>query len=227
METKGRLIGGWAWAAMGAALGLGIAACGTTATQSIPTTKPKTQISLPSVVVPTSQVPPTSPVGLASVKCSTSQLSLAAGAPVSEMTQQTSLMLVLTNIGRTPCYMNGYPGIGLYDQEGTLLPLSYKGSGDLMVTLSSPTRVDLGPGISAYVLINKNACIEAEVLQATTLHLTPPNDSSALTLDIQGLRPLDSCESGDVPATSELDISPVEATEALTYYSGTDEVTEP
>jgi len=159
---------------------------------------------------PPSTTTATSPLGIAADQCTTSQLTLTAGKPVSEPTGQHSLLLVLTNHSPIACYMSGYPGVTLYDASGAELPLKYYWQGDQVVTHSPPQRVDLASGISAYVMINKYRCDLQTASEATTLRLIPPNDISPLQLSLAGLRELGYCGPGDPGST--LEISPVEPT---------------
>ncbi len=164
---------------------------------------------------PATSTTPTSPVGLASVECTTAQLTLAPGAQVSEPTGQASILLVLTNHSSSPCFMVGYPGIGLYDGGNNLLPMSYERHGDQVVTDDTPTRVDLGPGISAFVTVNKYRCDLGDKQVAALLRLIPPDRTGSLTLSLSGIaRDMSYCGQGD--PGSVLSISPVEATVAAT-----------
>jgi hypothetical protein len=110
--------------------------------------------------------------------------------------------------------MSGFPGVTLYDAGGAELPLTYDWHGDQVVTHAPPRRVDLGSGISAYVMVNKYRCDRQTVSEATTLRLIPPNDISSLPLNLAGLRELGYCGLGDPGST--LEISPIEPTEAAT-----------
>jgi len=128
---------------------------------------------------------------------------------VSPQTGQHPILLTLTNKGSTACFLFGYPGISLYDAQGQLLPLTYQWGGDQEVTSAPPSRVGLAPGGTAYVLINKYRCDLGEVESATTHTLIPPDDTSALTLN---MRDASVSESTCVPGADgvTLAISPVE-----------------
>ena len=157
------------------------------------------------------------PPAPASTRCQTSDLKLAIGFPVSEKTQQHSVLLTITNIGSTACSLNGYPGITLYDATGQLLDLSYQRKGDQEVTSAAPQLVNLAVGATGYVLINKNVCVGQQVASASTLRFIPPDDTTSTTLALT-LGGLTSCTSADDPG-SVLDISPVEPTENSTLAS--------
>lgn len=164
---------------------------------------------------PASSSAVTSRVGLAKDECTTDQLALTLGEPVSEPTGQNSLLLVLTNHSTLPCFMSGYPGVTLYDASGAELPLQYYWKGDQVVTHSSPQRVDLAQGVSAYVMVNKHRCDTGDLTKAAVLRLIPPNSISTLQLRLTGApRYFAYCGRGDPGST--LEISPVEPTEAET-----------
>jgi len=137
---------------------------------------------------PPTTTTPTSPMGLASVQCTASQLTLAQGEPVSEPTGQESILLVLTNHSANPCFMFGYPGIGLYDSHNQLLPFQYLRSGDQVVTDAKPMRVDLGAEISAFVMVNKYRCDFGYKAESALLRLIPPNQTQSLSLNVSGIR---------------------------------------
>jgi len=142
---------------------------------------------------------------------------VALGPPVSELSEQESLQLEVTNEGAAACYLFGYPGISLYDSRGTLLPLTYQRKGDQEVTSAPPQRVSLAAGSTAYVLINESAAsVCFGQMLATTLRIIPPNTTSSFTLDLQGARNMYAC-SGSTPAGDLLAISPVEPTASATY----------
>jgi hypothetical protein len=139
---------------------------------------------------------------------------------VAELTMQNSLLLAVTNKGEAACYLFGYPGISLYDSQGTLLPLAYERTGDEEVTSASPHQVNLAAGATAYVMINESAafnCDGSEVLLATTLQFIPPDTTTPLTIDLQEARNLYACPTTVSPSLAPLAISPVESTAGATY----------
>lgn len=121
---------------------------------------------------------------------------------------------MLTDVGSDACYMFGYPGVTLYDVDNHALPLSYQWHGDQMVTGAAPQRVGIAPRGAAFVLINKYRCDLGDKATAVTLRLIPPDDTTSMTLDIQGLIDLSYCGPGDPGST--LEISPVEPTASAT-----------
>jgi hypothetical protein len=167
--------------------------------------------------------PPTTttvPYVAAAVRCRTSQLGLSAGAFVSPISGQHPLLMTLTNEGSSACYLLGYPGIALYNAQDQLLPITYRWAGDQEVTSAPPVRVGLAPGGTAYVLISKYRCDVGSEDPATTLSLTPPDEASALSLNIRGLMSEDYCEAPAQIAGTTLEISPVEPSADATFSFG-------
>ena len=54
---------------------------------------------------------------VASIRCQPSELRMGIGPPVSPETGEHPLLLTLTNEGPGACYLDGYPGVTLYDAE--------------------------------------------------------------------------------------------------------------
>ena len=143
--------------------------------------------------------------------CRISQLQLAFGPLVSEMTQQDTLVLVLHNVSPTACDLRGYPRIALRGKHGSPLPFKYRDHGDQELTVSPPTTVTVAAGGRAYLAINKNACVERATAVVTRIDVTPPGQIRRLTRALAGHRPsLDYCPSGDPGHT--IDITPIEPT---------------
>lgn len=176
------------------------------------TTSRSTFVSPPTS--PPMTAPPTTQAVVASIRCQPSELRLGVGSPVSEPTGQHSLLLTLTNLGSEPCYLFGYPGVTLYDARDVVLPLSYQRHGDQVVTASAPQRVGVASGNAVFVMINKYRCDLGDEATAATLRLIPPDDTTSMTLSIQGLMDLSYCGPGDPGST--LEISPVEPTVSAT-----------
>lgn len=144
------------------------------------------------------------------VRCSPGQLRLAWQGPVSEMTQQSTLSLTLTNVSDGGCYLFGYPGVSLVDSAGRPLALIYARTGDMEVTSAPPGHVDLTPGGTAYVALNKNVCVLGDGAVATAVRLIPPADSSPLQVSIGSKPAMDACtQQGDPGST--VHVSPVES----------------
>ena len=110
--------------------------------------------------------------------------------------------------------LSGYPGVAFYDARDVLLPLSYQRHGDQVVTAPVPEQVGVASGNAVFVMINKYRCDLGDKATAATLRLIPPDDTTSMTLSIQGLRDLSYCGPGDPGST--LEISPVEPTASAT-----------
>jgi hypothetical protein len=162
---------------------------------------------------PVTTAPPTTQAVVASIRCQPSELRMDIGPPVSPETGEHPLLLTLTNEGPGACYLDGYPGITLYDAKTALLPLSYQRHGYQTIG-PAPRRVDIAPGSAAFVMVSKYRCDSRDLDTAVSLHLIPPDDTTSMAVSIQGQTDLSYCGPGD--PGSELDISPVEPTAAAT-----------
>jgi hypothetical protein len=80
----------------------------------------------------------------------------------------------------------GYPGISIIDASGNAVPLEYVHTRDQVVTGEQPGWVDLGPGATAYITVNKYRCDTRTIATATSLRLLLPDDNSALQISIVG-----------------------------------------
>jgi hypothetical protein len=129
---------------------------------------------------------------------------------------QNSLALTLTNRSSAPCYLFGYPTVTQFDRSGRALPFDYRRAGDIVVTSRPPTRVELSPGTTAYVTIDKFTCAFDEDGVTSRIELTPPDD----TLPVATALPRDAitlgyCGPGD--RGTEVYVSPVEPTSQDTF----------
>jgi Domain of unknown function (DUF4232) len=139
--------------------------------------------------------------------CQSSQLDLALGEPLSEPTGQHSLLLKLTSTSGSRCFLRGYPSIAFYDRNGSALPFAYTHAGDQVVTAQPPTQVNLAPGATAYVAINKYRCDGADMDLASVVSLAPPGDPRPLRLTFGRYPILAYCGHGD--PGSRVTVSPV------------------
>jgi Protein of unknown function (DUF4232) len=144
--------------------------------------------------------------------CRPTQLQITAGPPVSEATQQNTLLLVFRNISPTSCVMRGYPAITLVDSAGRRLAFSYRQGGDQMLTSAPPRPVILPPGKFAYSALNKNSCVGFASRTAATAGVAPPGQHEPLLLRLRHYPMLGYCGAGDPGHT--IDIAPVEPTSA-------------
>jgi len=141
-------------------------------------------------------------------RCSVGQLADTWGGRVSEPTGQHTLPLVITNTSNTGCYLSGYPNVAFVDNARRILPFQYERTGDQLVTSAPPNHVDIAPGASAYVTINKYRCDTTDLMQASEVILTPPDQASPRTVAIADNVPMDYCGPGD--PGSIVHVSPVE-----------------
>ena len=96
----------------------------------------------------------------AAAECRMSQFSAFLGSYVSEATEQHTLALRLVNRGSRTCALDGYPRVRLLDSRG-VIPFPIKHGHDQMITTQPPKPVVVRPGGSAFVILNKNACVSA------------------------------------------------------------------
>jgi hypothetical protein len=141
--------------------------------------------------------------------CSSSQLRLTHGPPVSEPTEQSTRLLVLTNVSPSTCRLDGYPTVALVDDRGMRLPLRYRHGGDQVLTSRPQHSLTLGPLDQAYEAINKNACIGRDSAIAAQIRLTLPHAGGTLTMALPRYPLLDYCPAGDPGHV--LDITPFES----------------
>jgi hypothetical protein len=142
--------------------------------------------------------------------CRMWQLATSVGQEMSPATGQNPFSVHLTNRGRSPCLLNGYPTISLSDRVGTI-PFVIRRGGDQMVTANRPTRVIVRPGRSAFVVLNRYRCDVGNVRAARTLHLALPGAirSTSALIDLDPLRAqVHYCGKGD--AGSTVSVSPFE-----------------
>jgi hypothetical protein len=162
---------------------------------------------------------PFGPVANPSRRCATSDLTLSMGEPILQgSSQQQTLTLGLTNTSNSACYMQGYPGVAFATPDGASIPFLYERTGDAVVTSAPPTRVPLGAGDTAWITLNKTDCQVAGKTSATAVHVIPPDERDALSLELpQEATVFAPCDPGEPSAT--IHISPVEATPQETRRS--------
>jgi hypothetical protein len=121
--------------------------------------------------------------------CRVSQLVLSVGQEMSAATDHNPFSVHLTNRGRAPCVLNGYPGVSFSDGRGAL-PLVVKRTGDQQVTARRPQAVLVRPGQTAYVVLNKLRCDLGVLRRARTMRLTLLGAArqAGAVVDLQSLR---------------------------------------
>ena len=144
------------------------------------------------------------------VECQPAALRLAQGQRMSEATQQETLILTLTNSSRAGCDLQGYPGLSLLTVAGRPLPFHIRWGGDEMLTTAAPVLVPLPPGGTAYIGINKDACVGHYYRAAHIVRVIPPNGYQPLSYDKPHYPIIGYCRAGDPGHT--VDVSPVEPT---------------
>jgi Domain of unknown function (DUF4232) len=126
--------------------------------------------------------------------CSLGTMTLRLGGLVSEKTgEQRTSAFVLTSRASTPCVLDGYPSVALFDREGRLLPFHYAHDGDEMITGARPKPVTMRLGISAYFAVNKTGCDAFNAPVARTLRLRLPSSHDARTIHLRPYSGLDYC----------------------------------
>jgi len=148
-------------------------------------------------------------------RCSTSQLAaMESGGPFSEPTGQRTLALTLTNSSGSGCYLFGYPDVAFLDAGGKVLPLLYERTGDQVVTSGPPVHVDLAPGASAYVTVNKYRCDTGDLMLGATARLTLSGETSSLQIPVIESISMNYCGPGDPGSTAH--VSPFEPSQLAT-----------
>jgi len=110
----------------------------------------------------------------ATAECHMSQLAVTAGPYISEAAEQHTLALRLVNYGKQVCVLDGYPRLTLYDTRG-MIPFRIRVGGDQMISTRSPKLVRLQPGAAAFLLLNKNTCVNGFSRGATMLKIATPS----------------------------------------------------
>jgi hypothetical protein len=129
---------------------------------------------------------------------------------MSEATQQETLILTLTNISGGGCDLQGYPGLSLLTVAGRPLPFHIRWGGDEMLTTAAPVLVPLPADGTAYIGINKDACVGHYYRAAHIVQVIPPNGYQSLSYDKPRYPIIGYCRAGDPGHT--VDVSPVEPT---------------
>jgi len=150
------------------------------------------------------------------VACASRQLRLIAGQPVSEKTQQRTLVFRLENASAVPCSLDGYPTISLLGASKTPLPYLYRRHGDEMISGARPKMVRLSAGASAYFALNKNACVEWGGVYADFIRVTPPGGRRWLDTSIH----LDYCSARESNPGHDVDLTPVEPAVQYVFVNG-------
>jgi hypothetical protein len=131
---------------------------------------------------------------------------------VSAMTMQSPTLIDLKNTSSSACVVDGYPIVRYLDAANRVVDYDYQDTGDQEVTPRPPQRVMVPGGATAYVLVNRNACVQyTGDSDGTVLSLTLPGDPIAI---LQPRATSRACPPGDPGHT--LHISPIEPSPADT-----------
>lgn len=103
-------------------------------------------------------------------RCPMRHVAVSVGPYVSEATEQHTLALRLVSHEAAECTLSGYPRIVFSDAHG-VMSFRFKDGGDQMLSARSPKPIAIKPGGTAYVLLNKNACVSGALRTATTLRI--------------------------------------------------------
>src|SRR6185437_5376931 len=98
------------------------------------------------------------------------------------------------------------------------LPFDYLQHGDQVITSDAPGRVDVSPGGTAYVTLNKYRCDLGDRAMARRVHLLLPHEATPLQVTLSSPGPTISfeyCGPGD--PGSIVSISPIAATFGRTF----------
>ena len=147
-------------------------------------------------------------------QCNTTNLSLGFWERLSPMTGEHGNIYTLTNRGKFACHLYGYPGISFYDHNDRVLPFKYTRSSSQYMTHASPRTVTLRPNAQAYFLVAKYRCDIGDAIEATTIHVYPPNTKIQLisrATPAPGVGTFSYCKGGTKDPGQIVDISPVRA----------------
>jgi hypothetical protein len=152
-----------------------------------------------------------------SLACQPDQITAGNGSRIGGANEEASLLVTLTNSGRVPCTLEGYPTVRLVTSTGTVLDLHQTTQAGLgYVTNASPRPVSLSVGASAYVLLAKQTCGLGDLRRASWVHLTLPGASTGKVFRVSlvnAVGDLALCRGG---VGNEIAVTPVEPTVAAT-----------
>jgi hypothetical protein len=151
----------------------------------------------------TSTSVPGAVLGFGPPPCRSTDLTLAVGPSISPLTGQNLISLTMTNVGRAPCALDGYPTVTFFDSQNSVVPFSIQHS-DQEVTAAAARSVVVKPGHAGFVLVDKYRCDSGDVSEATAMEVVPPDQTEALR--VRAASPF--CGAGD--PGSVVAVSPVE-----------------
>ncbi len=170
------------------------------------------------VALPLATTTPRAAAGLRG--CASSDVTVSIGPPVSPMTGEHAVSLVVAARSAHRCTLDGYPAIRLR-ANARPLPFLYQRGGGPYVTTHRPAPVIVRGGHPANVLVAKYRCDAGDRLAATTLFVRLPAGRRWVRLHLgPGVQGLAYCRRA--PGAPSIDpgnrvaVSPVEASFAAT-----------
>jgi Protein of unknown function (DUF4232) len=127
--------------------------------------------------------PATEPVPGAPI-CTSRDLIVNPGPPLSLMTQEQGLVYAVLNIGRGTCRISGYPQVQL-SARAARLPFDYQDGGGPYLLPGRPPALYLRPGVYAWFQIDTQACETQAGTAATTAEITLPGQTTGTALPAQ------------------------------------------
>jgi hypothetical protein len=195
---------------LGAALVVGVAACG-----SAPPPRSTGSLIGSSTSRPVSGIATVTPAPASeAAPCLAADLSFGFGDPVEPATGERAVMFRFTSHGSRPCTLDGYPGIELVDADGARLAVRYVHQSHY-VSGRAPAIVTLAPGASAYLLVAKYRCDLGDDATATTIRIILPGAAGKVTgpAGPSGGLGLSSCRGGPSDPGQHVAVSPFVAHE--------------
>ena len=150
--------------------------------------------------------------------CLPDQITASNGPRIGGGLGESSLLVALTNSGRAPCILDGYPRVQLVTSTGTVLDLRQVAQSQFL-TSAGPRPVRLGVGAAAYVLVAKYACVLGDLRRASWVRLILPGAKTGRVLTVSlvnAIGDLVLCKGGPKDMGNEIAVTPVEPTVAAT-----------
>jgi hypothetical protein len=114
-------------------------------------------------------------------RCTTQDLTVEPGPPLSAMTQERGLIYAVHNTGQSTCRISGYPVVQL-SARTTILPFRYQDGGGPYLPSRRPPVLYLRSGEYASFQVDTSACVTRPGTAATTARITLPGQAAATSL---------------------------------------------
>lgn len=150
----------------------------TTTAASASTTTTTASVSTTTTAAPTTTTTAAPTATPGPPRCHVSQLNIQRSNSAA-VPGKAQITYTLTNISSQSCPIIGYPKISLWASNGTAVPIQVNDGAGPTFHLPAPSQVTLSPGgVASFYLgfslgNGSNSCVTA-----TTVGITPPNDSS-------------------------------------------------